>query len=128
MEPESCCSKQQEGRMWKRLWGMKIKGKIKHFLWRAYHRLIPTSAQLKQKGMMVEDWCKVCGEEKETMEHICFHCEKAQLIWKLSQVSREGLLDLTECFPDWWIRVCNIGQQEINQNRLELSAYVLWGI
>lgn len=68
-KPKSRHSKEQERTMWKRLWGMKIKGKIKHFLWHAY----PTCDQLKQKGMQVDEICKVYGKDKETIEHMFFH-------------------------------------------------------
>lgn len=127
-EPESCSGKQQQSKMWKRLWSMQIKRKIKHFLWRAYHRIIPTNEKLREKGLTVDEWCKVCGEDKETMERMFFHCRKAQLIWKLSQVNWEGLQQFIENFSDWWIKVYNIGLQEVNQHRLEITACILWGI
>lgn len=54
LSPETSTRGEQERVMWRRLWGLKIKGKVKHFLWRAYHKILPTCDKLRQKGIMVD--------------------------------------------------------------------------
>lgn len=48
-QPKSSLFRSQEKTMWKRLWGLPVKGKIKHFIWRAYHQILPTGQQLKKE-------------------------------------------------------------------------------
>lgn len=65
-EPEGCNNKVLENSMLKGLWKLKVKGKIKLFLWRALHQLLPTNSQLVQKRLNVDAICKTCREEIET--------------------------------------------------------------
>lgn len=128
IQPESSCHRAQEQQMWKRIWALPIKGKVKHFLWRACHKFLPTGSQLQQQGLDVDGLCQGCGEEPETMEHLFFHCPKVQTIWRLSPVNWAGLQDFSQDFPTWWKTVCSVGKKEIDHCRVELTAYLLWGI
>lgn len=91
--------------MWTRTWGLQIKGKVKHFLQRACHKVLPTGSQLKLRGLDVDGLCQGCGEKPETLEHLFFHCPKVQTIWHLSPVNWEGIRDLYQDFPMWWKKV-----------------------
>lgn len=126
--PESSNSRAANKSMWKRLWGMNIKGKIKHFLWRAWHRILPTNDQLLRKGSQIDALCKTCGEADETLEHMLFHCPKARIIWQLSPVNWSGLHHLAVDFQAWWQQLCRLGSQDIHCQRIELTSYILWSI
>lgn len=108
--------------MWKGMWGLKVQGKIKQFLWRAYHGILPTGHKLKQKGLDVDEICQGCGEDPETIEHMFFQCKKAQIIRGISPVNWEGIQDLTKDFPMQWKKVCSVGKQEFNQRRVEFTT------
>lgn len=127
-KPESSTCVAKERNMWRRLWSMNIKGKIKHFLWRAYHNILPTGNRLLQKGLQIDAICKCCGEGPETIEHLFFDCAKSQIIWKLAPTQWEGLQQYTQDFPLWWQHACNISKHESCQARLEATACLLWGI
>lgn len=103
-------------------------GKIKHFIWRAVHHLLPTNEKLIQKGLSLDPICKTCGEGTESMEHMFFKCTKAQIIWEHSPVRWDGLAEYTPCFSDWWTRICLLAKTDVNQRRLELTACLLWEI
>lgn len=91
-QPEGSGTQEQECAMWKRLWKLRIKGKIKHILWKIYHHhLLPTGANLKRKGIEVDERCKICCEGAETIENLFFQCKKVQIIWKLSPIQWEGI-------------------------------------
>lgn len=66
--------------LWKKLWSLDVKRKIQHFLWRACHNSIPVANNLQKRGMRVDGICRQCGEASETVEHLFFHCAKAQII------------------------------------------------
>lgn len=127
-ELEGSNNQEQKRAMWKRLWGMKVKGKIKHFMWRAFHQLLPVNTQLIRKGMSADPVCKSYGEALETCEHVFFQCKKSQLIWQLLPVRWDGLHDDMLHYQRWWQQVCLVGKQEIHQCRIELTACMLWGI
>lgn len=113
-EQESSRNREEEQSMWRRLWRMKLKGKIKHFLCRGYHNILPTCDRLVQKGMQLDDTWKLYREDKESLEHHIFHCKLAQIIWKLAPVNWEGIQDLTQNFQSWWRKVCLIGNDKAN--------------
>lgn len=62
----------EEKRMWNKVWKLNIKKKIKNFIWKACHDRIPTTANLKKRGIGVDDQCNLCGEGVETTEHFFF--------------------------------------------------------
>lgn len=85
-----------EGRKWKVLWEMRIKAKIKLFLWKCNHRALPVKVELKHRKMPIDPICLFCGEHEETLENIFFNAEGLREF---------GLL---------------------HQCRLQLTAYLLW--
>lgn len=82
---------QEDGKLWRKIWNLDIKRKIQHFIWRAVHNRLPVSANLRKRGIAIEEICKQCGEDRETVEHVFFHCAKAKLFWKLAPFSWEFL-------------------------------------
>lgn len=78
--------------------------------------------------MKIEEVCKQCEEETETIEHLFFHCGKSKLIWKLSLVNWDGVRQHTNSFMEWWQEhgVVNISKEL--PARHELIAYILWHI
>ena len=43
-----------------------------------------------------------CGEEVETVEHCLLKCPRAEEMWNIAPVKREGLKELRGCFRGWW--------------------------
>lgn len=52
---ESSRTKEDKGRMWKLVWQLKIKSKLKHFMWRRVHDWLATGEALKEKRMEVDN-------------------------------------------------------------------------
>lgn len=57
---------QGERQIWKRLWNLKILGKVKHTLWRALTSCLPSKMALNKKGIHLNPYCPVCGLREET--------------------------------------------------------------
>nr|XP_027071698.1 uncharacterized protein LOC113696490 [Coffea arabica] len=70
--------------VWKRLWGLNIKMKLKHFLWRCLQNGLATSEALYQRVGKGSNLCQCCGEATETIEHVFFFCPTAQIAWRLA--------------------------------------------
>ena len=61
----------------------KSSSKIKTFWCKIAHNSLPVAYNLKKRGIKTGDWCQVCGEEKETLNHMMFHCRVSKEIWSL---------------------------------------------
>lgn len=60
---------------------MKVPRKIKFFLWRAIHDIIPTNFNLKSRGIDLLSAYPICNVAFESMDHVLIKCPRAQLIW-----------------------------------------------
>lgn len=64
---------EEERNLWKGIWSMNVKKKLQHFIWRACYNRLPVSSSLRKKGIELDKTFKLCGKEKETVEHLFFH-------------------------------------------------------
>ena len=69
--------------MWRKVWKLAIPGKIKHFIWRAYHDSLPTNYQLHRRRIRASPACGVCAQEDETTIHALWECPLARNTWAL---------------------------------------------
>uniref|UniRef100_A0A2N9IM41 Reverse transcriptase domain-containing protein n=1 Tax=Fagus sylvatica TaxID=28930 RepID=A0A2N9IM41_FAGSY len=69
--------------LWRKNWKLSIPGKIKHFIWRAFHESLPTSHNLFRRKIIPNPFCKVCDQEVETTSHALWTCPMAQNTWAL---------------------------------------------
>lgn len=127
-EGPSAGRKEEDRNMWTGIWKLNIKKKIQHFLWRACHNRLLVSSNLKKRGIELDKVCKLCGEGKETADHLFFKCSKAQTTWKLAPIRWESFDQHTTSVEDWWRALENTGNSEELTVRKEFSAYMLWHI
>ncbi|KAF4355280.1 hypothetical protein G4B88_004938 [Cannabis sativa] len=66
---------------WNGMWNLKVPQKVKIFLWRMYHRALPTNSQLIRRKVLVQPICHRCGEESETPEHALVFCSSLLPLW-----------------------------------------------
>lgn len=59
---------------WKWIWKLRVPPKVRNFLWRACHDIIPTRAALFRRRVGSEPFCEFCKTAVETESHIFFHC------------------------------------------------------
>jgi hypothetical protein len=69
--------------LWRKNWKLSILGKIKHFIWRAFHESLPTSHNLFRRKIIPSPFCKVCDQEVETTSHALWSCPLARNTWAL---------------------------------------------
>lgn len=74
MVAESSRTREDKGRIWRKVWQLPVKPKLKHFLWRCLHNWLAVDSTVKVRGMEIDETCKRCGMGKETREHIFFNC------------------------------------------------------
>ena len=110
--------------IWKKLWSLNIKMKLKHFLWRCLQNGLATSEALYKRFGKGSTICQCCGEEAETIEHIFFFCPKAQVVWKLAPVRWEGLADLQGNMWRWWDAVMQAARETQGVDRIRLTVNI----
>jgi hypothetical protein len=69
--------------LWRKIWKLAIPGKIKHFLWRAYHETLPTNHQLHRRKIRSSSLCSICDQKEETTYHAIWQCPLARNTWAL---------------------------------------------
>jgi ribonuclease HI len=67
--------------MWKKLWRIKVPGKMKITLWRAAHDCLPSGHQLLRRHVRASGNCIFCHRE-ERLEHTLLFCPYAREVWR----------------------------------------------
>ncbi|CAA0825449.1 Unknown protein [Striga hermonthica] len=112
--------------MWKKTWAIKLKPKLKSFLWRCIHDSLPVAEKLHARGILPTSWCQICGEGIESLVHVLFHCDKAKKVWSIAPVSWNQKLIKPDNFKGWWSDLCNAKKGECWEDRVQLTVYILW--
>jgi hypothetical protein len=78
-------SAQNQRKVWRNIWGLRVPSVEKNFLWRACHEILPTRKNLQQRKIIDDPLCPICGLEEETAVHILWECPTAQDVWCMGQ-------------------------------------------
>jgi hypothetical protein len=68
--------------VWKSLWQLKIPSKVKIFIWRALHGILPLKSILYNRHIGTTGGCPICNQGPEDISHLLFQCEAAQNLWE----------------------------------------------
>jgi hypothetical protein len=82
---------------WKVLWKLKIPSKVKIFMWRALHGIMPLKCILAIRHIGDSGACPVCDQGAEDVRHLSLFVQRRNLnnlIEEASQVDRSGSLIL----------------------------------
>lgn len=55
--------------LWKRFWDLDVPNKIKHFLWRCFHSILPCSHNPFSKRLLHSPVCGCCDHYPESVIH-----------------------------------------------------------
>lgn len=67
--------------LWKLVWNAKVPQKIKLFLWKAIHNILPVQENIYRKRISRTKECPLCMKEPETVEHVFFRCDWTRPVW-----------------------------------------------
>ena len=62
---------------WKIIWKSRVPPRVAFFVWTAALGRILTIDNLQRRHVMVLDWCCLCKNGGETIDHLLFHCSFA---------------------------------------------------
>lgn len=73
-------------RFYQGLWKLDIPAKIKIYMWRLFHNLVPHYENLARRTLCEEAVCPLCKTELETSDHLLWACVILQDIWDALKV------------------------------------------
>lgn len=112
-------------KMWKGLWSLKIKHKLKLFLWKCINEALPVRQAIVSKTRKGDPICRSCGDEVETIEHALLNCNRAKDIWQISPIQWDEEIISQVCFGKWWATIAEARLREEGERRLALTVYIL---
>jgi hypothetical protein len=121
--------------VWKNLWKMKIPGKVKVFIWRALHGVIPLKAILANRHIGTSGACPIRNQGAEDVIHMLFTCSSAQDHWRglglLDTINEaiivdragSGVLEYLLQLPDSSLQMFDcVGLKEL----ISVTSWYLW--
>ena len=85
--------------LWRFTWKLGIPGKIKHFIWRAFHDSLPTNANLFRRKIKSHPFCLICNQEDESTSHVIWQCPMARNTWALVPGRSKNCQTMEKPFP-----------------------------
>lgn len=67
--------------LWGLIWASKVPTKVKHFVWKARHNILPSRENLNKKRIPITKQCPVCNTDSKTIEHIFLLCPWTKPLW-----------------------------------------------
>ncbi|CAN1146274.1 hypothetical protein LINPERHAP2_LOCUS15157, partial [Linum perenne] len=77
--------------LWRSVWDLNIQPKLRFFLWRLCHRILPTIEGLNSRGMSLPTTCPCCLRGPETLEHLLFHCVIARRFLRTANLELDSI-------------------------------------
>uniref|UniRef100_A0A803P400 Reverse transcriptase domain-containing protein n=1 Tax=Cannabis sativa TaxID=3483 RepID=A0A803P400_CANSA len=109
---------------WKTLWTQPIPSKTKHFIWRAYYDILPTSLNLQKRKTITTSTCCRCSNQTESLEHALFRCGTIQKVWKLTNLFTFVSKYITLTCRD----ILHLASIELKANEFQFFLCLLWKI
>uniref|UniRef100_A0A803PLJ8 Reverse transcriptase zinc-binding domain-containing protein n=1 Tax=Cannabis sativa TaxID=3483 RepID=A0A803PLJ8_CANSA len=109
---------------WKSLWSLPVPSKIKHFIWRAFHHILPCSLNLFLKRSLPNPSCSGCGYDKESVSHALIGCPRAKSIWKASSFKQFYMSHYRSDIKDFLLQAF----QMLNKQNFQIFITFIWQI
>lgn len=79
--PQPSTSAHPDIQIWKMIWGANIPQKIKHFLRRVCHNVLPLKENLFKSKLVNSPPCPIGNAHCETVEHALLLCPWTKAVW-----------------------------------------------
>uniref|UniRef100_A0A803QFU0 RNase H type-1 domain-containing protein n=1 Tax=Cannabis sativa TaxID=3483 RepID=A0A803QFU0_CANSA len=63
---------------WTKFWKLKLPSKLRIFVWKVFHNVLPVAAELHRKHIADTPLCPLCKMQQETINHALFLCTRAK--------------------------------------------------
>ncbi|KAF4366593.1 hypothetical protein F8388_004257 [Cannabis sativa] len=102
----------------------RVPQKVKIFLWRMYHRALPTNSQLIRPKVLVQPICNRCGEEMESLEHALVFCSSLLPLWTNLRVWHHLYRGRTGSLAELLVYLFDV----LSKEEFELISMVWWWV
>ena len=109
---------------WNHIWDLEVPNKIKHFIWRACRKSLPTKKNLFIKKVTRNAICDLCHVGVEDVIHALWGCQVLKEVWWEEPYLRNQLAAQFVDFRDLWLGITINNDHSL----AERFAYVLWSI
>ena len=107
---------------WNTIWSIQVPPKVRHFLWRASHKSLPTRQNLHRRHVIDDPICPSCNSKMETTLHIIWLCSTSQNVWQSLPWSQKLIRDTYSDFQELLLNCV----QNLSHSELQLFAMVSW--
>ncbi|KAL8475516.1 hypothetical protein ACS0TY_028246 [Phlomoides rotata] len=111
-----------DGDVWRRVWGLNVIPKIRVFIWRVLHDILPMSINLTCRFVDVDTLCSRCGVEVESAEHALRDCSWVHAYW--SSTSFGPLLTNEQLHA--WVKRSLFSLDDERQCLLATTMWLIW--
>ncbi|XP_072084658.1 uncharacterized protein [Arachis hypogaea] len=87
--------------IWEAIWRLPVPQKVRMFLWKAVHRILPVNTNLHQRRITTTLTCSICQEEDETIEHALLLCPWTRAVWFGSNIQIVPTAYNVRSFGEW---------------------------
>ncbi|RYR27027.1 hypothetical protein Ahy_B02g061353 [Arachis hypogaea] len=87
--------------VWEAIWRLSVPQKVRIFLWKAVHRILPVNTNLHQRRITATPSCSICQKEDETIEHALLLCLWTRAVWFGSSIQIVPTAYNVRSFGEW---------------------------
>ncbi|RYQ82409.1 hypothetical protein Ahy_B10g101001 [Arachis hypogaea] len=87
--------------LWAEIWKIKVSQKIKTFVWKAAHNIIPVNENLFKRRIAKSPTCQICNLEIESTEHAILLCPWTRAAWFGAQCQKCPTTDTVSSYGKW---------------------------
>jgi hypothetical protein len=114
------------------IWRAKAEPKCRFFAWTLLHKKILTANNLIKRNWPSDPFCKLCGIEPETPNHLCLNCDFAREVWSdLKRWLNLSMLDtvtMTGTIQGFW-RKCRAKFDKSQRRNFDgIMIYYWWNL
>lgn len=105
--------------------------KIKNFIWRLLIGALPTSSNLRKRGLGISSFCPICCSEIESLEHLFLECSWVKTVWYGSMLHWSMESNDIYNFKSWFLEKINLIENSGGDDSnflIALFMNLLWGI
>lgn len=112
---------------WSKIWSLVVPSKVKFFLWRAAHEVLPTKANLISRGVEVGVECGICGRGYENTRHVLLDCEFAKKCWQESRFGNtmQPLVERFDSFSQILLVIISINDMD-TKSGIGMLMWQIW--
>ncbi|PRQ57334.1 putative ribonuclease H-like domain, reverse transcriptase zinc-binding domain-containing protein [Rosa chinensis] len=111
--------------LWSWIWKLQTIPRVKNFLWRACHGILPTKSNLFRRHIASSAECQLCLHPNETTEHALLTCPWIVSAWFAHLLSYKVTLQAITSFESW---LFNISQMDTPTDFVTHVVFFLWRI